>query len=172
MVAKLEQKTWKNNPDDLKGWLMLGRSYLASERPDAAIRAYERAHLRDAQATRRSCWGLGEAMSLRAGGEITPEAAQLFEDAAATWRPKIPRRCSTPASRRRCAATAPRRAALGGGQGAESTAGRRRHAGCPHRRTRSAGRAGRRRGRRGRDRAGGRGRGARRPLRRRPARRP
>jgi cytochrome c-type biogenesis protein CcmH len=79
MIDKL-QKHLDEHPDDVKGWLMLGRSYLATERPDAAIRAYEHAHFLDARDLEGTL-GLGEAMSLRAGGEITPVAAQLFEDA-------------------------------------------------------------------------------------------
>src|ERR1700756_5396046 len=43
MVEKLEQHM-KQAPDDLKGWLLLGRSDLALERVDDAITAYERAH--------------------------------------------------------------------------------------------------------------------------------
>jgi cytochrome c-type biogenesis protein CcmH len=79
MVAKLEKRLGEQ-PDDLKGWIMLGRSYLALERLDEAIGAYDHAHRLDANSAEASM-GLGEAMSLRAGGEITPEAAQLFEQA-------------------------------------------------------------------------------------------
>jgi cytochrome c-type biogenesis protein CcmH len=79
MIAKL-QKHLDDHPDDLKGWLMLGRSYLVVEQPDPAIRAYERAHSLDPKDLEGTL-GLGEALSVRAGGEITPVAAQLFEDA-------------------------------------------------------------------------------------------
>jgi len=79
MVAKLEKRL-EEQPDDLKGWIMLGRSYLALERLDDAIGAYGHAHRLDASSAEASM-GLGEAMSVRAGGEITPEAAQLFEQA-------------------------------------------------------------------------------------------
>jgi cytochrome c-type biogenesis protein CcmH len=79
MVAKLE-KHLHDQPDDLKGWLMLGRSYLALNRLDDAILAYDHAHRLDARSA-DAAMGLGEAMSLRAGGEITPAASQLFEDA-------------------------------------------------------------------------------------------
>jgi cytochrome c-type biogenesis protein CcmH len=79
MVAKLE-KHLVDQPDDLAGWIMLGRSYLALERLDDAIGAYDHAHRLDANSAEASM-GLGEAMSLRAGGEITPPAAQLFEQA-------------------------------------------------------------------------------------------
>jgi cytochrome c-type biogenesis protein CcmH len=79
MVAKLE-KHMQDQPDDLKGWLMLGRSYLALNRLDDAVVAYDHAHRLDSKNV-DAAMGLGEAMSLRAGGEITPSAAQLFEQA-------------------------------------------------------------------------------------------
>ncbi|MEP6884956.1 MAG: hypothetical protein ABJC66_09415 [Gammaproteobacteria bacterium] len=79
MVAKLE-KHLREEPTDLQGWLMLGRSYLALNRLDDGVAAYDRAHRLDAKSA-DAAMGLGEAMSLRAGGEITPPAAQLFEEA-------------------------------------------------------------------------------------------
>jgi len=79
MVAKLETHM-RDEPNDVKGWLMLGRSYLALERLDDAILAYDHAHRLDASNT-DAALGLGEAMSMRAGGNITPAAAELFEQA-------------------------------------------------------------------------------------------
>jgi cytochrome c-type biogenesis protein CcmH len=79
MVAKLEGHL-REDPQDLKGWLMLGRSYMALERLDDAILAYDHAHQLDAD-NADAALGLGEAMSLRAGGNITPAAAELFEQA-------------------------------------------------------------------------------------------
>jgi cytochrome c-type biogenesis protein CcmH len=79
MVAKLEQHL-RDDPNDLAGWLMLGRSYLALQRMDDAVSAYDRAHRLDAKSVEASL-GLGEAISLRAGGQISPQAMQLFEDA-------------------------------------------------------------------------------------------
>jgi cytochrome c-type biogenesis protein CcmH len=79
MVAKLEQHL-RDDPNDLAGWLMLGRSYTALQRLDAAVSAYEHAHQLDAKSA-EAALGLGEALSLRAGGEITPPASQLFEEA-------------------------------------------------------------------------------------------
>ena len=81
MVGKLEKRL-RDEPNDPAGWLMLGRSYLTLERFDEAIVAYDHAHQLDAK-NADAALGLGEAMSLRAGGEITPPAAQLFEDALA-----------------------------------------------------------------------------------------
>jgi cytochrome c-type biogenesis protein CcmH len=81
MVTKLESHL-RDDPNDVAGWLMLGRSYVALERMDDAIVAYDHAHRLDA-ANAEAALGLGEAMSLRAGGNITPEAAKLFEQALA-----------------------------------------------------------------------------------------
>jgi len=81
MVAKLEKRL-KDEPNDLPGWLMLGRSYLTLNRLDEAIVAYDRARQLDGKSP-DAAMGLGEAMSLRAGGEITPPASQLFEEALA-----------------------------------------------------------------------------------------
>ena len=82
MVGKLEGHM-REDPNDIKGWLMLGRSYLALERLDDAILAYDHAHRLDA-GNADAALGLGEAMSLRAGGNITPAAAELFEQALAS----------------------------------------------------------------------------------------
>jgi len=79
MVAKLENRL-REEPNDLAGWVMLGRSYVALQRPEDAITAYERARRVDGNSV-DAILGLGEAMSLRSGGQIPPEAAQLFEQA-------------------------------------------------------------------------------------------
>ena len=79
MVAKLESHL-RDAPADLTGWLMLGRSYLALERVDDATVAYDHAHRLDANNV-DAVLGLGEAMSLGAGGNITPAAGELFEQA-------------------------------------------------------------------------------------------
>ena len=78
MVGKLE-KHLKDEPGDQAGWLMMGRSYMALERADDAVVAYNRAYAlsKSTEAT----LGLGEALSVRAGGEITAQASQLFEEA-------------------------------------------------------------------------------------------
>jgi cytochrome c-type biogenesis protein CcmH len=79
MVAKLEQHL-RDDPNDVAGWLMLGRSYLALQRMDDAVNAYDRAHRLNGSSV-EAALGLGEAISLRAGGQISPEASALFEDA-------------------------------------------------------------------------------------------
>jgi cytochrome c-type biogenesis protein CcmH len=82
MVAKLEKHLRDEDPNDLAGWLMLGRSYLALQRLDAAVNAYEHAQKLGSSNVEASL-GLGEALSVRAGGEVTPQASQLFEEALA-----------------------------------------------------------------------------------------
>lgn len=79
MVAKLEQHM-REDSNDLAGWLMLGRSYLALQRLDDAVNAYDRARKLAGNST-EAALGLGEAISLRAGGQISTEASQLFEEA-------------------------------------------------------------------------------------------
>ena len=79
MVAKLE-KHLSDQPGDLPGLLMLGRSYVALNRLDEAVAAYDHAHQLDGKSA-EAAMGLGEAMSLRAGGQVTPPAALLFEQA-------------------------------------------------------------------------------------------
>ncbi len=81
MIAKLERHM-KDAPGDLKGWLLLGQSDLALERADGAIDAYEHAHHLDPDNV-VALLGLGEALSIRAGGNVTPPAGDLFERAVA-----------------------------------------------------------------------------------------
>src|SRR6202453_1904676 len=81
MVARLERHM-KDAPDDLKGWLLLGQSDLALERADRAVDAYEHAHRLDPNNV-VAMLGLGEALSVRAGGNVTPPAGDLFERAVA-----------------------------------------------------------------------------------------
>jgi cytochrome c-type biogenesis protein CcmH len=81
MVEKLEQHM-KQVPDDLTGWLLLGRSDLALQRVDDAVTAYERAHRLDGNNV-EAMLGLGEALSVRAGGNVPPPAIELFERAVA-----------------------------------------------------------------------------------------
>lgn len=88
MVAKLDAHL-RENPKDLEGWLMLGRSYVALERPEDAAAAYGHAHDLD-PTNADAALGLGEAMSLKAGGNITPAAGELFEQALAV-EPSNPR---------------------------------------------------------------------------------
>jgi cytochrome c-type biogenesis protein CcmH len=88
MVAKLEQRL-RDNPNDLAGWLLLGKSYVALQRLDDGVAAYDHAHQLDAKNVEVTL-GLGEVLSLRGGGQVSAAAAQLFEDALAV-EPNNPR---------------------------------------------------------------------------------
>ena len=88
MVAKLE-KHLQEAPEDTKGWVMMGRSYLELQRFDDAVTAFEHAKQLDAKNIDAKL-GLGEALSMRSGSQITPEAAKLFEEAM-TLEPQNPR---------------------------------------------------------------------------------
>ncbi len=79
MVAKLEAHM-RDDPSDLTGWLMLGRSYLTLGRLDDAVAAYDHGHRLDGS-NADATLGLGEALSMRAGGHITSPASDLFEQA-------------------------------------------------------------------------------------------
>ncbi len=79
MVSRLEGRL-REQPNDEKGWSMLGRSYVAMERYEDAVVAFGKAHDLDANDVEATL-GLGEALSLRGGGEISPQSAQLFEQA-------------------------------------------------------------------------------------------
>ena len=82
MVARLERKL-ATNPDDLRGWLMLGRSYMTLERFDDAIVAYDHALKLGGGKDAESALGMGEAIAMRAGGQIIAPAAEMFEAAVA-----------------------------------------------------------------------------------------
>jgi cytochrome c-type biogenesis protein CcmH len=82
MVESLVQKL-KVHPDDLAGWLMLGRSYAVLREYPLAVRAYKRA---DGLADGRSAEALlGEAQALMQidGSQITGRAGDLIERALA-----------------------------------------------------------------------------------------
>jgi len=78
MVAKLERHL-QDDPNDLDGWLMMGNSYMTLERAADAVIAFEHAYALGKNAD--AALGLAEALSVRAGGNITPQASQLFEEA-------------------------------------------------------------------------------------------
>ncbi len=77
MVAKLEAHL-REHAEDQKGWLMLGHSYSALERPDDALQAYQHAYALGKSAD--AALGMGEALSMQAGGDISAQAAAFFEE--------------------------------------------------------------------------------------------
>lgn len=80
-VARLASRL-EANPEDLRGWLLLGRSYLSMERYPDAVEAYGRAfRLAPGRADVASAYG--EALVAAAGGEVTFDAKEAFSAAAA-----------------------------------------------------------------------------------------
>jgi cytochrome c-type biogenesis protein CcmH len=76
MVANLEARL-AQTPDDLEGWLMLGRSRGVLGSSQGAAEAFRRALALSANDP-RAIGGLGEALTDVAGGVVTPEAKSLF----------------------------------------------------------------------------------------------
>ncbi len=81
VVGRLAERLLRN-PDDLKGWLLAGRSYMTLEHYDAAANAFRRAMgLGDNRADIAADYA--EAVALGDGGPITPEVRQIFEGVVA-----------------------------------------------------------------------------------------
>ncbi len=76
MVAGLEARL-ADDPDNLQGWLMLGRSQLTMGRTAEAIDAYRRARDLGPEAI-EAITGLADALLERAMGVVTPEVRQLM----------------------------------------------------------------------------------------------
>jgi cytochrome c-type biogenesis protein CcmH len=82
MVASLARKL-ERNPQDLDGWLMLGRSYIVLEQYPLALRAYERAdRLADGKSS-DALIGEAEALALGDMTELQGRAGRLVEQALA-----------------------------------------------------------------------------------------
>ena len=79
MVERLAARL-KNEPNDLDGWMLLGRSYLQSGRPGDAIGAYTRA-LSLAPNDSDVQVAFGEALVFAADGIVTPPARSAFAQA-------------------------------------------------------------------------------------------
>jgi cytochrome c-type biogenesis protein CcmH len=82
MTAKLAKRL-AQEPDNLEGWLMLGRSYTALEQFPLAARAYQRAdRLANGQNT-EAVIGLGETLVAQDPEALSGAAGHLFERALA-----------------------------------------------------------------------------------------
>ena len=79
MVARLEQRL-KDNPRDLEGWVLLGRSYLVTRDYPKAAEALRQA-VGLSQGDARTLAAYGEALTMAAGGSVTPDALAAFEKA-------------------------------------------------------------------------------------------
>lgn len=80
MVAKLARRLEKE-PDDLDGWLMLGRSQTALGQYPLAVRAYQRADRLEGGRNAEAVLGIAEALMLQADGKMDDRSARLFERA-------------------------------------------------------------------------------------------
>ena len=80
-VAKLADRL-EREPDDLDGWLLLGRSYMILGRYPEAVNTYR--HTATLAPSNPAILGaLGEAMVLAADGHVTPAAREVIEAAFA-----------------------------------------------------------------------------------------
>lgn len=82
MVAKLARRLEKQ-PDDVAGWLMLGRSHAALEQYPLAVRAFQRADRLEGGRNAEALTGWAEALVLGDPAEIEGRASRLFEQALA-----------------------------------------------------------------------------------------
>lgn len=82
MVEALEARL-ESNPDDLNGWIMLGRSHMTLENYPAAVQAYERAVAIEQSQNAQTLVDLGGAILARDSTRIEGRTAALFESALA-----------------------------------------------------------------------------------------
>ena len=82
MVAALAARLVEN-PDDLAGWKMLGRSYLQMQNFPGAIEALEKAVEMESAQDGQTLADLGEAVLMNDNGSLNGRAGQLFENALA-----------------------------------------------------------------------------------------
>lgn len=80
MLQQLQAKL-KENPQDEKGWLLLGRSYAALERFAPAVDAYQHAYDLTKGEDVDALVGLGEALVMVDQKELSGRAGKLFEAA-------------------------------------------------------------------------------------------
>ena len=80
MVGRLARRLEKN-PDDLNGWLLLGRSYAQLEQFPMAVRAYQRADRLASGRNAEALTGLAEALILAKESDLDGRAGRLFEQA-------------------------------------------------------------------------------------------
>jgi cytochrome c-type biogenesis protein CcmH len=82
MVSSLAERL-QENPNDLPGWKMLGRSYVQMRNFPGAIAAYERAVEIEGHRDGQTLADLGEVILLSERGSISGRAGDLFENALA-----------------------------------------------------------------------------------------
>ena len=82
MVASLAARL-RENPNDLQGWKMLGRSYLQTGNFPGAVAAFEKAVAMESSENGQTIADLGEAVLMSDPQTMTGRAGQLFENALA-----------------------------------------------------------------------------------------
>jgi cytochrome c-type biogenesis protein CcmH len=82
MVVSL-RKRLENNPDDVNGWILLGRSYQSMNQYDEAIAAFEKAIALEQGQNAETLVGLGIALLEQQRGEASDRSTRLFENALA-----------------------------------------------------------------------------------------
>ncbi|HYL70703.1 MAG TPA: hypothetical protein VEY89_05320 [Candidatus Dormibacteraeota bacterium] len=82
MVARLAREL-EGNPQNLDGWLMLGRSYVTLQEYPLALRAFERADRLSDGKNAEALTGEAEALALGDESELTGRAGRLIERALA-----------------------------------------------------------------------------------------
>jgi cytochrome c-type biogenesis protein CcmH len=88
-ITSLEEKL-KQNPDNVEGWIMLGRSYVAMGRYPRAADAFQQAYDLSKGQNVEVIIGLGEALALTDEASLAGRAGQLF-DTALTMAPNHPK---------------------------------------------------------------------------------
>ena len=78
LAKRLEQ-----NPEDLNGWIMLGRSYRSMQQFDDAIAAFEKALQLEQGKNAETMVVLGITLMESQGGQMSARSASLFENALA-----------------------------------------------------------------------------------------
>lgn len=80
-VLKQLEARLQQNPEDVEGWLILGRAYASLERFERAIDAYEKAYDLTKGNSVDATIGLAEALALADQESLSGRAGQLFEAA-------------------------------------------------------------------------------------------
>ena len=82
MVASLAERL-QQQPDDVKGWIMLGRSYMTLGNYSAAASAYDRAVQLESAQNAQTLVALGVALVEGNERQVSPRAVSMFENALA-----------------------------------------------------------------------------------------
>jgi cytochrome c-type biogenesis protein CcmH len=82
MVARLARKL-ERDPNDVNGWLLLGRSYIVLEQYPLALRSFQRADRLAGGKNSEALVGEGESLTMSDEAELNGRAGRIFERALA-----------------------------------------------------------------------------------------